>query len=160
MKRYILMILSGIALDQKNSSRGMPLRTQPQGAKVVIREKGEGASEINISPALSHIKCNGSYTVTIRLGVFKTMIEVCRKYLEKGGVKDLVGAALDFLTEDTKLYYKSIAGEIKSEDLPKKAVLRFFLKGDDEVKHEFPLVWAQRGNNRYNSGVGVSLITA
>ena len=97
MKRYILMILSGIALHQRNSSHGKPLRTQPQGAKVVIRERGEGTEEINISPALTHIRCDRSYTVTIKLGVFKTMIEVCRKYLEKGVVKNLVGAALDFL---------------------------------------------------------------
>lgn len=160
MKRHILMILSGIALDKKNGSHDMPFRTQPQGAKVVIREQGEEASEIKISPALSYIKCNGSYTVTIKLGVFKTMIEVCRKCLDQGVVKNLVGAALDFLTEDTKLYYKSIAGEIKNDDLPKKAVMRFFLKGGDEVKHEFSLVWAQRGKNWNNPGGPMRLITA
>jgi hypothetical protein len=160
MKRYILMILSGIALDRKNSSPGIPMRTQPQGAKVLIREEGEKASEMNISPALSHIKCNKSYTVTIKLGVFKTMIDVYRKCLEKGALKNLVGAALDFLTEDTKLYYKSILGEIKSDDLPKKAVMRFFLKGGDEVKQEFPLVWARHVKNWYNPGDALGLITA
>ena len=75
MKRYILMILSGIALDEKNGSLVIPFRTQPQGVKVVIREQGEEASEIKISPLLSHIKCNGSCTVKKKLGVFKTMID-------------------------------------------------------------------------------------
>ncbi len=160
MKRHILMILSGIALDKKNGDPGMPLRTQPQGAKVIIREQDKEALEIKVSPALSHIKCNGSCTVTIKLGVFKTMIEVCRKCLDNEAVKNLVGAALDFLTEDTKLYYKSIVGEIKNSDLPKKAVIRFFMKSGDEVKHEFPLVWARRGKNRYNPGSSVCMITA
>ena len=160
MKRYIFMILSGIALGQKNSSRGVPLRTQPQGAKVVITEKGRGASDINVTPALSHIKYKGSYTVTIKLGVFKTMIKVCRKYLEKEAVKNLVGAALDFLTEDTGLYYKSIVGDIKGNDLPEKAVVRYFLKGGDEVRREVPLVWFRRDRIRYRPGREVILKTA
>ncbi len=47
MKRHILMILSGIALDEKNGSPDIPLRTQPQDVKVVIREQGDESSEIN-----------------------------------------------------------------------------------------------------------------
>ena len=160
MTRHILMILSGIALHEKNLKSDLILRTQPQGAKVVIKEQGEEPQKIKISPAISHINSNDSYTVTINLGVFKTMIEVCRKGLEKRVVKNLIGAALDFITYDTRLYYKSIAGEINNDDLPKKAVMRFFLKGGSEVKHEFSLVWARHTKNRYNPGGGMYLVTA
>jgi hypothetical protein len=160
MTGHVLMVLSGIALCDKNPKSDLPLRTQPQGAKVVIKNRGREAREIKDSPAISHINCDGSYTVTIKLGVFKTMIKVYRKYLGKRAVKNLVGAALDFITDDTRLYYKSIAGVIKNDDLPEKAVMRFFLRGGNEFKREFPLVWVKQGKNRYKSGGGTYLVTA
>lgn len=141
MGQHILMVLAGIALKDRNKDYSMYSRTQPQGARVTIKEQGTDADEIKYSPVLSRIKCNGEYTVTIKLGIFRTIINVCKKCVEKGIIRDIIGCALDFGLDDARLYYKSIDGVIGRNDLPKMAIIRFFLRGGLEVTREFPLVW-------------------
>ncbi len=142
----VLVAFAGCALCDYKNSDAHNFRTQPQGVKVTVESKNGFYREEKYSPAQFSIPSDISYSIMVELSGFTAKIDPSNVITRPSGASHSLFCALDFITPDTILYYKSLNESVKEADLPSMAILRLFSKELGDSIKGLPIKWFPAGH--------------
>lgn len=137
----VLVAFAGCALCDYDGSNAQNFRTQPQGVKVIVESKKDFYREKKYSPAQFSIPSDISYSIIVELSGFTAKIDLSNIITRPSKASHSLFCALDFITPDTILYYKSLDESVKETDLPSMAILRLFSKELGDSIKGLPIKW-------------------